>query len=78
VFECLKTHNLKLEVLDLAPYTPLFLEHLMRIQAMIAHVTSGLWVRNGREISAQVETYFSVFVRDTVRDPDLFLLQVHI
>lgn len=35
-----------------------------------------MWNRNGREVTAQSETYNSVYFRDIFRDLDMFLLQI--
>eukprot|EP01117_Protostelium_nocturnum_P009180 TRINITY_DN3287_c0_g1_i1.p1 TRINITY_DN3287_c0_g1~~TRINITY_DN3287_c0_g1_i1.p1 ORF type:complete len:2057 (+),score=781.40 TRINITY_DN3287_c0_g1_i1:96-6266(+) len=54
------------------------IEHPLRIQSLISQVRIGMWVRNGREVWAQTQTYESVYFRNTMRDLDIFLLQVGI
>lgn len=43
---------------------------------MTAQIRSDMWNRNGREITAQLESYNSIYFRDTFRDLDVFLLQI--
>jgi hypothetical protein len=42
---------------------------------LTAQVRSGIWIRNGREATAQATAYDSVHFRDLYRDLDIFLLQ---
>ncbi|PRP88998.1 e3 ubiquitin-protein ligase UBR1-like [Planoprotostelium fungivorum] len=51
-------------------------EHPLRIQSLLSQVRIGMWVRNGREIWAQSQAYDSVYFRDIMRNPDIFLLQI--